>query len=128
MFAITRYNCSFTFYMNDRKLADVKIDNGTVHTVRHSNKWWELPFGDFDDWRIRKKLVDAFYERHSCPRHKANLDKQLAFVGLTKWDAFELCRRTDGRVSGYPYWIKWDDKEYPEGFPNNCGDQESRFV
>ena len=105
----SRYNCSFGFYVHDKKVADVRIANGVVSTTKYTDDALYLPFGRVPDHRVTRKTIDLFYEEHCVPRHRSNIREYLDHFGLEAFDAFALCRITNGVMEGEPYRIEWYD-------------------
>ena len=103
-----RYNCSFSYYMGDKKTADVTIKEGVVTTVRYTDVALDLPFGNIPDSRISRKTIDLFFEEHCVPQHRANLAQILDYHGLAEYDAYEICRITNGRMIDMPHRIEWN--------------------
>jgi len=106
---VGRYNCRFGYYVYGKKTADVTIEEGIVSSVRYTDAALDLPFGNIPDERISRKTIDLFFEEHCVPEHRANLRQILDYYGLEKFDAYELCRRTNGVMVDMPYRIEWAD-------------------
>ena len=104
-----RYNCKFSYYVGGVKTADVIIEEGSVTSVCYTNAALDLPFGNIPDGRISRKTIDLFFEEHCVPEHRANLRQILDYYGLEKFDAYEICRRTNGVMADMPYRIEWSD-------------------
>jgi hypothetical protein len=92
---------------NDSTMARVEINGGRVKTERFTDFLPDLPFGLMRDDMVSKQQVDWFFEEHCFPEHKADLKDQLEAVGLETYDAFEICKRTEGRMAGTPMWIRF---------------------
>ena len=104
-----RYNCKFSYFVNDNKTADVTINEGAVTSLRYTDTALDLPFGNIPDSRISRKTIDLFFEEHCIPEHRANLQQFLKYYGLEKFDAYEICRRTNGIMADMPYRIEWKE-------------------
>ena len=104
-----RYNCNFGYYVGDNKTADVTISEGVVTSVRYTDAALDLPFGNIPDSRISRKTIDLFFEEHCVPEHRANIQQILEYHGLMEYDAYEICRLTNGIMADAPYRIEWYD-------------------
>ena len=102
-----RYNCSFSYFAGDEKTADVTIKEGVVTTVRYTDAALDLPFGNIPDNRISRKTIDLYFEEHCVPKHRANIAQILEYHGLAEYDAYEICRITNGRMIDMPHRIEW---------------------
>ena len=102
-----RYNCAFAYFVGNNKTADVTIKEGVVKSVRYTDIALDLPFGNLPDSRISRKTIDLFFEEHCVPEHRANLRQILDYYGLDKYDAYEICRKTNGVMVDAPYRIEW---------------------
>jgi len=108
---MSRYNCSFSYYFRGEKTADVVIKNGKVITIAYTDEKLNLPFGFVSDRNVTRQTIDLFYERHCVPKHRANIKDFLAHYGLNKYDAYEICRITNGRMADHSYRIEWHDDD-----------------
>ena len=104
-----RYNCKFSYFVGNSKTADVSIKEGIVTTVRYTDAALDLPFGNIPDSRISRKTVDLFFEEHCIPKHRANIRQILDYHGLAEYDAYEICRKTNGIMTDAPHRIEWRD-------------------
>ena len=104
-----RYNCKFSYYVGEKKTADVTIIEGVVATARYTGAALDLPFGNIPDSRISRKTIDLFFEEHCVPEHRANIRQILDYYGLKDYDAYEICRITNGVMADAPYRIEWSD-------------------
>ena len=104
-----RYNCRFAYFINNEKTADVTIDEGVVTTVRYTGAALDLPFGNIPDNRVSRKTIDLFFEEHCVPEHRANIRQILDHHGLEKYDAYAICRITNGVMADAPHRIEWRD-------------------
>ena len=104
-----RYNCKFSYFVGNEKTADVLINEGVVTSVRYTDAALDLPFGNIPDSRISRKTIDLFFEEHCIPEHRANLRQILDHHGLKEYDAYAICRKTNGMMTDAPYRIEWDN-------------------
>jgi hypothetical protein len=95
-----RYNCSFDVYWYGNKTAHIDIEHGVVKTVAYTDDKCKLPFGFLSDGSVAKRQIDLFWESRSFPKHKADYTAQMNAVGLTEYDAYEIVRKTKGRLLG----------------------------
>jgi len=105
-----RYNCKFSYYVYGVKTADVTIREGVVSSIRYTDVALDLPFGNIPDSHISRKTIDLFFEEHCVPEHRANLQQFLDYYRLDKYDAYEICRITNGIMVDSPYKIEWMDQ------------------
>jgi hypothetical protein len=108
---MTRDNCKFSFWRNTTKTADVEIKDGFISCMRYTEDFLDLPFGKVPDRAVTRKTLDLFFREHSIPEHRADLSEWLKFYNLDKYDAFKICRITNGVMAQSPYHIVWADKE-----------------
>jgi len=106
---MSRYNCSFSYYFKNEKTADVTINDGIATTTPYTEDKLHLPFGFVADRNVTRSVIDLFYERHCVPRHRANIQDFLDHYGLDKYDAYEICRRTNGVMADHGFRIEWAD-------------------
>lgn len=106
---MSRYNCSFSYYHNGVKTADVTITEGRVTTIPYTDDKLHLPFGFVPDQNVTRTTIDLFYERHCVPEYRANIAEFLAHYGLMKYDAYEICRNTNGVMADNSAYIEWSD-------------------
>jgi len=104
-----RYNCKFAYYAGDKKTADVVIREGAVTSKRYTDAALDLPFGNLPDSRISRKTIDLFFDEHCVPEHRANIRQILDYYGIEKYDAYEICRLTNGVMVDTPFRIVWQD-------------------
>ena len=104
---MTKYDCKFRFYYKNVLTSYVVIENGIVKSEKYTDKWWELPFGMLSDNMITKSTISVFFEQNCFPEHKIDLNEQLEAVGLDKYDPFEICRVTGGRMAGSHYSMEF---------------------
>ena len=102
-----RYDCAFSYYRGEAKTAEVTISNGVVTTTPFTESKELLPFGFVADRNVSRKVIDAFYERHCVPRHRANIRDFLDSYGLETYDAFKICRVTGGVMADNDARIEW---------------------
>jgi len=105
---MSRYNCAFSYYYNDVKAADVVIKNGVVATTPYTDNKLRLPFGFVSDRNVTRGVIDEFFERHCVPQHRANIKDFLDQYGLEKYDAYAICRATNGVMADHNYRIEWN--------------------
>jgi hypothetical protein len=106
---MSRYNCVFSYYFKDEKTADVVIKNGKVATTPYTGDKLHLPFGFVSDRNVTRQTIDLFFERHCVPQHRANLCDFLDHYGLERYDAYEICRITNGQMADNHGRIAWHD-------------------
>jgi len=106
---MSRYNCSFSYYYKDQKMADVAITNGTAATTPYTDDKRRLPFGFVSDRNVTRQTIDLFYERHCVPYHRANIQEFLSYYGLEQYDTYAICRKTNGIMADHDYRIEWKD-------------------
>ena len=107
---MTRDNCAFKFYCDGVCTALVTVVNGVVTTERYTDDVFTQPFGLVPDRRITRKTLDLFFAEHCIPEHRANLQDFLDLYGLEKYNAFKICRITNGEMVDSPFRIVWLDK------------------
>ena len=108
---MSRYNCSFSYYFEGRKTADVAIEDGAAHTVPYTEEKLHLPFGFVSDRNVTRRVIDEFFDRHCVPLHRANIRAFLDCYDLKEYDAYEICRITNGVMADHSYRIEWMDLE-----------------
>ncbi|MCL1989247.1 MAG: hypothetical protein FWG64_14930 [Firmicutes bacterium] len=108
---ISMFNCEFNYYYMGEKTAHVKIVNGHATTEQFSKEWYRLPFGMVPDHNVRRETIRIFFEEHCIPKHRKDLQKFLDYYGLEKWDAFKICRITNGEHAHKYGFIEWLDKQ-----------------
>jgi hypothetical protein len=91
------------------KTADVVIENGKVRTKAYTEDKLNLPFGFVSDRNVTRRTVDEFFERHCVPEYRANIGEFLDYYGLERYDAFEICRLTNGVMADNCAFIEWSD-------------------
>jgi hypothetical protein len=106
---MSRYNCSFSFYHQGVKTADVVIKDGAVTTTAYTDDKLNLPFGFVPDRNVTRATIDLFYERNCVPEHRANIKEFLDHYGLEKYDAYKICRITGGQMADSADTIEWTD-------------------
>ena len=106
---MSRYNCSFDYYFNGTKTAEVTIVNGVARTFPCTSDKLHLPFGFVSDRNVTRKVIDVFFERHCVPQYRANISDFLDSYGLAEYDAYEICRITNGEMADHQYRIEWTD-------------------
>ena len=107
---MSRYNCSFSYYFEDKKTADVVISNGIASTIPYTEEKLHLPFGFVSDKNVTRGVIDEFFERHCVPRYRANIRDFLDHYGLDEYDAYKICRITNGVMADHSYRIEWTDQ------------------
>ena len=105
----SRYNCSFSYFFDGAKTADVVITNGTARTQAYTDEKLHLPFGFVSDRNVTRRVIDEFYLRHCVPQYRANIKDFLDHYGLEEYDAFDICRITNGIMADNNYEIRWHD-------------------
>jgi hypothetical protein len=106
---ISRQNCKFRYYYKDKLVAYVEIDNGKVTTVDYVEGHLDRPFGMVPDDKVDRTAINLFFERHCVPEHRTNIKDFLEEYGLEKFDAFKICRITNGRMADNHYSLEWVD-------------------
>ena len=106
---MTRDNCKFRFYCDGVCTALVSVIDGVVTTERYTDDWYSQPFGLVPDRRITRQTLDTFFSEHCIPEHRANLKDYLQLYGLDKYNAFKICRITNGEMVNSQFRIEWLD-------------------
>lgn len=100
----------FDYMRMDTVLAHVKLTNNGVQFENFCDDPVFLPFG------IKEKAslndLYEFFEDRCFPRTRGNCDEVLESMGLTKYDPYEIVKRTNGFMYDSLCWIKFStDKD-----------------
>lgn len=52
--------------------------------------------------------LDWFFRSRSFPETRADIKELLAMMNLTEFSAYQMCKRTLGRMISDTYWIRWE--------------------
>ncbi len=50
------------------------------------------------------------FESRCISRERPDLKEFLEYYGLSQFDAYELCRKTHGRLTGDYFWLRFDNE------------------
>lgn len=93
----------FDWYCGDEKTAEFTVDRAKkkVKVTNFKDDPHYLPFApnvelDWDrwEWLIRRRCISP---------NNGWVKEHLAIIGLTKWDPYEIIRKTEGRMAGDNY-------------------------
>lgn len=96
------------YYKNkDRRTTKIEVDylNNSINIENYSDFPLELAFGVNEHPTM--KDFEEFLESRCFPRTRDGLKLHLRELGLTYYDPYEICKKTNGRLEGDPYSIEF---------------------
>lgn len=102
---------AFDYMVGDKNCSTVSVyDDNTVVVEDHTTNIVDLPFGRWGD-KATIEDVNDLLEWRCFPRTRGNCKQLLKSGGLDFYDPFQICLKTDGRMSDDVFWIRFHDKD-----------------
>ena len=98
---------AFDYMLFDELCSTVLVyQDETVKVIDYSDKWVKLPFGTWGD-KADINDVHKLFETRCFPKTRANCRQILKSGGLQFHNPFEICLKTQGRMTDDGFWMKF---------------------
>ena len=94
-------------YEKDDLKTDIWIKNGQITVKKYDNRIGHQLF-IFDN--ITLESIKKCFENRAITKKRSNISEILQKLKLSKYDAYEIIKKTHGISSADFFWFKFDDE------------------
>lgn len=124
------YDYNFDVMLKNNIVATIHVDriNKKVQWWRFEENPFKVPFylfglPGFTKHEPNYNWVEKFLIHRTFPRERGNCRDILNFLGLDRYNIWDICRKTHGVTSDDPFWLR-----FPEHSNITRGDIDEMYM